>query len=375
MTLWVSAATLAVALSPGGNDPPWIAHDGVECVVAERFPRIEARIEGAVARARVLFRGAGAEEWYEVAMKLEGGAWVGVLPQPKRTLNAFDYYIDVIDSAMGMSRTPEFHPIVGVGAGGCPGRRVTGALASAAIHVQAPVGAPLVPAGFANAGVVGGVAGGSVTSGSEAGAAGAGSSKGLMLGLIGGGAAAAGIAAAAGGGGGSGPTSPPASGTPSPSTTPAPTPAPTPTPAPAPTPSPSPGAGLTGRWTGTLNVTDTIGSPGCGVLVASATLDLTQNGNALSGTMSVTVISNGSAPKCAPPGTTGSGPLSNGSASGATVQFSTSIASPSQPDPVAIVFSGSATGTTPGSVLSGAVQARPAGDPGPSPGTLSVTKQ
>lgn len=333
MTQWLPAAALALVFAPGVDEPPEIIHDGVECVVAERFPRIEARIEATpgVARARVLFRSAGAAEWYEVAMKPEGGTWVAVLPQPKPTLKAFDYYIVVIDAAMGMSQTPEFHPFVGLGAGGCQGRRVTGALMSAAIQLQAPVGAPIVPAGFANAGVVGGsIAGGSTsgastttggaTGGSAAGAAAGGGSKGLMIALIGGGAAAAGVAAAAGGGDVSGASPTPASSTPNPSPTPAATPtatpAPTPTPAPSPTPTPTTGS-LTGRWVGTLNFApDSHCTWGLGM-----TLDLTQTGTNLSGSTVFTVSSGSSAADCEPVGTTTTYPIVSGSVNGLDVTF------------------------------------------------------
>src|SRR5689334_3645997 len=79
----------------GTAEPPAISHTGVACVVAEKFPRLEARITpaDAVARAIVHFRTDAARPWYAVAMKAEGEAFSGVLPKPKGSLQAFQYYI------------------------------------------------------------------------------------------------------------------------------------------------------------------------------------------------------------------------------------------------------------------------------------------
>ncbi len=84
-----------------------ISHDGVSCVVAERFPRFEARIDPAaeVADARVRFRPTGGLHWYSVRMKREGEGFVGVLPQPKKGLQGFSYYIEVTGSALQSART------------------------------------------------------------------------------------------------------------------------------------------------------------------------------------------------------------------------------------------------------------------------------
>lgn len=333
MTLWLAVAAFVLSLAPGLDDPPEIMHEGVECVLAERFPRIEAQIKATkgVARARVLFRRAGADEWYEVAMKPEGGAWVGVLPQPKRTLEAFDYYIVVIDAAMGMSQTPEFHPFVVSDAGGCQGKTVTGALTAAAVHLQAPVGAPIVPAGFAGRGVTGG----GVAGGSTAGA----SSKGLVVALIGGGAAA-GLAVAKGGGGESGSSSTPASATPSPSAPPASTPSPTP----APTPTPPPVTGnLGGRWVGTGSFSP---DPTYCTWSFGLTVDLTQTGMSLSGTAVFTTMSSSGNAGCEPVGTALTAPIS-GSVNGSNVILTSS------PEADHVV---TLAGTPSGNSMSGTVQ-------------------
>jgi hypothetical protein len=194
---------------PTAAEAPAISHTGVGCAVAEKFPRLEAHIvpADAVARAIVHFRTDAARPWYAVAMKAEGEAFSGVLPKPKRSLKAFQYYIDVTDRAFATSRTPEYTTTVVGGPGACRGKMMAGALSSASILLEIPAGAGLVPAGFGSAGVA--AAGSGTAAASAAGAAGGGGAGiGTVAAVVGGGAAVAGavvaVKAAGGGDGGSG---------------------------------------------------------------------------------------------------------------------------------------------------------------------------
>jgi hypothetical protein len=179
-----------------------IDHQAVDCVVAGTFPRLEARFtpSDAIGRARVFFRPATASAWYSVTMQPESAGFVGVLPKPLPSLKKFIYYIEVTDSALAMSRTAEFTPAVVSGAGACKDKVVAGALSSATVALEAPVGAPALPAGFAPSGVASAASAAPVGSA----ASGAGMSTGLKAALIvgAGAAAAAGVAVAAGGGDG-----------------------------------------------------------------------------------------------------------------------------------------------------------------------------
>jgi hypothetical protein len=145
-----------------------IDHGAVGCAVAEKFPRLEARFSPAesVAAARVVFQPEQGEHWWSVAMKQEGNAYVGVLPKPKSSLKAFRYYVEVTGKELGTARTPEHTAVVVPSAGGCQGKVMSGALGSASVLLQGPVGVAAIPGGFASAGVVAGS--------STAGAAGAG---------------------------------------------------------------------------------------------------------------------------------------------------------------------------------------------------------
>ncbi|MFN8094173.1 MAG: hypothetical protein U0599_18500 [Vicinamibacteria bacterium] len=193
-----------------------IDHGAVGCVVAERFPRFEARFDPAaeVSRARVHFRPAGGAHWYSVTMKAEAGVFAAAIPKPRPTLARIDYYIEATDRAFGTARTAEFSPAVESGALACREKPAAGALGSASVVIEAPPGAPPIPLGFSPDGVVS-----MPSSASDAGPAaspGTGTSATSAIGksgghgkalLIGGGAAVAvgvGVAAAGGSSSGSG---------------------------------------------------------------------------------------------------------------------------------------------------------------------------
>lgn len=144
---------------------PSIEHDAVGCIVADRHPRIEARLAPAegVSRVRVYFRAAGTTAWYFVEMKSDAGLFQAALPKPKKATKAIDYYVEALSRSFGETRTPEYQPVVVAEAGGCD-RRVAAALLSAPVALGAAAGSPAVPAGFASAGIAsaGGVSAGLV---------------------------------------------------------------------------------------------------------------------------------------------------------------------------------------------------------------------
>jgi uncharacterized membrane protein YgcG len=196
------AAGLLLLAAPEVRAVVTIEHAAVGCMVAERFPRFEARFDPAadVSRARLHFRPAGGPHWYSVPMKAEGPVFAGVLPKPKRTLQKLEYYIEVTDKSFGSARTAEYDPDVASGLGACQDKPVAGALGSASVLIEGPAGAPLVPVGFDPEGVV------AVSSSTAASTGGGGLGKtALILGGVA--AAGAGVAVAAGGSSSSGETS------------------------------------------------------------------------------------------------------------------------------------------------------------------------
>lgn len=151
-------ATHASITLPPQNSPAAvfeISHQPVDCVVADKHPRLEARMPPGVdvATARVFFQGAG-QEWYSTAMKAEGAAFVGILPAPKRTLKEFRYYIEATSRTLETSRTADRTTRVVGSPGECRGVVAASAAGAASILVQGPAGAAAVPAGFAPAGLV-----------------------------------------------------------------------------------------------------------------------------------------------------------------------------------------------------------------------------
>ena len=209
--VFAGLAFLTLTAVPMGAQTVEIGHEPVGCAVAKRFPRLEARFApgDAVAAARVVFQPENTLHWYSVAMKAEGPAFSGVLPQPKKGLKAFQYYIEVTDRALGTSRTANYTTTVAATAAACQGKVVAGSLGSASVLLQAPEGAAAVPVGFASTGVVPAVAGAAAAAGAAAGATGAaagtgaaaagaggggGLSTGALVGIVAAGAAAAGAA-------------------------------------------------------------------------------------------------------------------------------------------------------------------------------------
>src|SRR5688572_3841421 len=207
--VFASLAVLTVTTVPVGAQTVEIGHQPVGCAVAERFPRLEARFAppDAVAVARVVFQPENTLHWYSVAMKPEGSGFAGVLPQPKKELKAFQYYIEVTDKTLGTSRTANYTTTVATTAVACEGKLVAGSLGSASVLLQAPEGAAAVPIGFASTGVVPavaaaaaagvaaagatGAAGGTGAAAAGAGAGGGGLSTGALVGIAAVGAAAA----------------------------------------------------------------------------------------------------------------------------------------------------------------------------------------
>jgi hypothetical protein len=196
-------AVLVVCSSPLAAQTLSIDHSAVGCVLAGKFPRLEARfVPGdAVGKARVFFQTTDAKRWYSVAMKPDSGGFSGVLPKPKKSLDRFRYYIEVTDKSLATSRTAEYATSVVAGPGGCEGKMMGGGLASAAVTLEVPAGAPAVPAGFSSSGLTAvGVAGAAVATGAAvAGAtAGGGISTGVIVAVAGVAAAGAGVAVAVG---------------------------------------------------------------------------------------------------------------------------------------------------------------------------------
>ncbi len=247
------AATAWTAASTGLS----IDHKAIGCIVAGRFPHLEARIDPAetVSRAQIDFHAEGDPRWYFVIMKPEHGLFSANLPRPLRQTKKIHYYIEVVDKSLLQARTEEYAPIV-AGAGECSKKGLLVATPMAAVKVVVGSGCAAAgfPAGFAADGVVSSTA--AATTGT-AGAGGGGHATVITLGVVGAGAAAAAVALATGG-----------SGSPS-----------------------SQQPSLTGQWTGTGADGVILLNPGsnCPRLEWDLFLDIQQAGTSLSGTYRKTI--------------------------------------------------------------------------------------
>jgi hypothetical protein len=321
-------SAFALPGAPASAQAPVIDHQGVACVVAEKFALLSARFDPAesVARARVHFRAEGGPVWYYVEMKPQAGAFQGTLPKPRKSTKKIQYYIEVVDKAFAESRTAEYAPDVVDGAAACGMKKAMAGVANAAsVVVGGPAGAPLIPAGFASSGIVGA----GVAAGAAAGAAAGVSTAAIVAGVVGGGAAVAGVAVA---------TSQDETVTTTTTTTTLP---------------PS----AAGHWVGTapdgIIITTNVE---CGV-ESDLVLDLTQSGTTLGGTWTITSRRLNPNP---PPGSlcdgelgrvTGPVPIS-GTASSPNVAFTVSFSTgePGEP-PVTVNFMGTFTAARMGGTL------------------------
>jgi len=150
------AALLALVPSPLAADVVSIAHQPVHCVVAGKYPQLDACFEPAarVARARVYFKAEGGPEWYYVDMKPEAQCFRGTLPRPKKSLKQMRYYVAVTDQDFAESRTEEYAASVVPSAKSCTIGAVAPYVTTATVVVS---GAAALPAGFAGAGLLAGV--------------------------------------------------------------------------------------------------------------------------------------------------------------------------------------------------------------------------
>ena len=173
-----------------------IEHQDVACIVAGKFPMLDAcfRPGPRLARARVYFRPEGAPNWYYVdasapAPPKEGDAADLVcrratLPKPKNSMieKHVEYYVDATGRQQESSQTETFRPLVVKSEGDCKKKVIAPFVPSALVQVF-----PSLPAAFAVGGGLSGAAVAVVVGAGVAGGTGA-------------------VIVATGGGGNSGPT-------------------------------------------------------------------------------------------------------------------------------------------------------------------------
>jgi hypothetical protein len=167
MVLWLLAATAAA-------EPLQIEHQPVRCLVAEKYPQLDACIvpRANVARARVYFRGGVQGDWYYVEMKPEAGCFRGTLPRPRESLKEMEYYVAATGTDFDSVQTEEYVTEVVRDEKSCHGGTVAPFVSSASVVVGSLAGAA-VPAGFAVGGAAVGLGTVAVVGAGVAGAAGA----------------------------------------------------------------------------------------------------------------------------------------------------------------------------------------------------------
>jgi hypothetical protein len=148
-TLFLASSLAVPPATASAQDPPplKIQHQPPQCLVADRHPELRAKIDpiANVLRARILFRTDPLAEPHAVLMRQEGQEFVGTLPRPLPTLAQVQYWVEAADPALLEVATDEITVPVQAGCS-----QPAKAKKSARADVTAPLGAPLVPSGFAS---------------------------------------------------------------------------------------------------------------------------------------------------------------------------------------------------------------------------------
>jgi tetratricopeptide (TPR) repeat protein len=142
---------------PVAARPLRIDHDPVDCVLADAFPEIDARIDSEDGpKATLRFRAEGESRWYAVSMFPRDQVFAAVLPKPKGGAKGIEYSIHATDRSSGKAETQAFRAAVVEKADGCAGKRLSAlAIAPAQIDVEVPEGTRSLPPGFSEKNVVG----------------------------------------------------------------------------------------------------------------------------------------------------------------------------------------------------------------------------
>lgn len=155
VALLVGAVPGAAAGAPDASPKaPRIDHTALTCVVAGRYPRVEARVTApaGVSEVRARFRLLDSEDWYSVRLSRDGDVWSGSLPRPTTLLDTFFYYLEATDEAARTGRTSDMVVRVVFDDSDCGAEGAGPSVADAAPVVEAPPGAPALPEGFAEGG-------------------------------------------------------------------------------------------------------------------------------------------------------------------------------------------------------------------------------
>lgn len=158
--LAISPFLIGLAPRAASAEAPAIEHRGVGCIVAGKYPRMDACfVPTEVVQTRVYFRVQGTDPWYYVEMKpvpavsAQPGCLSGALPRPAKKLvgQHVEYYLEASDTAFNPGRTPEYDPLVVRSARECKKD-----VPVAPISATGPARVfPAMPAGFAAGGGVG----------------------------------------------------------------------------------------------------------------------------------------------------------------------------------------------------------------------------
>jgi hypothetical protein len=175
--------------------PLAVVHSGVECMVANTNPQLDAGIAPTeqVQAGRVYFKSALGDAYYYVEMTAQGGRYVGVLPKPRLDAGPITYYVEGVGRDYSQAQTPEQRSLVVEKQSDCGNRPAAAIGPDEPVRVFSVGGGTALPPGFSGVSSV--VAAGTSAAGPAVVAA-AGGGGISTTGLIIAGAVAAGVVAA-----------------------------------------------------------------------------------------------------------------------------------------------------------------------------------
>jgi hypothetical protein len=112
--------------SSDGALSEWVVHEPIGCLIARRYPEIDATIEpvSEVAEARLYFKSARSD-WFWVKMTNNDGRFVGRLPKPQVAASPVRYRIEARRTDGQVVSTERHAAVVAADESACPeGARV-----------------------------------------------------------------------------------------------------------------------------------------------------------------------------------------------------------------------------------------------------------
>jgi hypothetical protein len=140
----------AAPQAPPADTPLAVVHSGVECMVANTNPQLDAGIAPTeqVQAGRVYFKSVLGDAYYYVEMTSQGGRYVGVLPKPRLDAGPITYYVEGVGRDYSQAQTSEQRSLVVEKQSDCGNRPAAAIGPDEPVRVFSVGGGTALPPGF-----------------------------------------------------------------------------------------------------------------------------------------------------------------------------------------------------------------------------------